>query len=169
MLTKRFRLFYWCALLLLILPSIAFAEGRVVHHQITSQILADAGQSAERELSVYLPEEYETSTGHYPVMYLIHMFTGTNRTFLGAGASGRMTGIHVNEIVDKLIEDGQIQPMIVILPNMNRVDRVSPPYNDYLAQEIVPFVDSMYRTVPNREGRAITGHSRRPNVAREEG
>ena len=51
---------------------VAFAAGRVEYQQITSKILADAGRVAERELSVYLPEEYDTSGLAYPVLYLLH-------------------------------------------------------------------------------------------------
>ncbi|MHA2303327.1 MAG: hypothetical protein ACXACD_20480, partial [Candidatus Thorarchaeota archaeon] len=48
-------------LIILMTTPLASAGGRAEHHQITSKILADAGEIAERELTVYLPEEYDTS------------------------------------------------------------------------------------------------------------
>ncbi|MBC8235779.1 hypothetical protein H8E77_40035 [bacterium] len=149
-------------LLALITQPLALAGGRVEHHQITSKILVDAGQPSKKELSVYLPEEYDTSGSAYPVLYLIHGHTGTNRTFLGAGYPIGMAGMYVNKIADKLIEDGKIKPLIIVLPDMNREGRrgIDKFYDDYLTKEITPFVDTNYRTIPNRQGRAISGHSR---------
>ena len=153
-----------CALLILpIARPYAFAAGEVRHYHITSKLLASAGEAAERELSIYLPERYDTTELAYPVVYLIHGFSGTNRTFLGAGYGGTMSDVRVDLIADRLIESGEIKPLIIVLPNMNRSwtrkEEGITPYDDYLVHEIVPFVDSNFRTIPRREGRAITGHS----------
>ena len=96
----------------------------------------------------------------YPVLYLLHGGGGTNRTFLGAGYSSVMSGVHVNKIVDKSIGNGEINSLIVVLPHMLRSVSLIPNYSDYFIQEVIPFVDMTYRTIPNRNGRAITGHSR---------
>lgn len=149
-----------CLIILMTTP-VAFAAGIVEHHQITSKILADAGEIAERELSIYLPEGYDTSELAYPVVYLIHGATGTNRTFLERGYPGWIPVIHVNLTMDKLIEDGKVQPLIVVMPDMNRDGNSRElSYEDYLIREIVPFVDTTYRAIPGRQGRAIAGHSR---------
>lgn len=140
--------------------SIGFAGGKVEHHQITSKILADGGEVAERELSVYLPEEYNTSGLVYPVLYLISGTTGTNRTLLGAGYGGTMSDANAQVIVDNLINEGTIKPLIVVLPHLGRNRASVAPFDDYLAQEIVPFVDTEYRTISRREARTISGHSR---------
>ena len=58
--------------LALIMQSTAFAKGRIEQHEFASKILADAGKQANRSMSVYLPEEYDTSGMAYPVLYLIH-------------------------------------------------------------------------------------------------
>ena len=50
----------------------ALAKGRVEYHQIRSDFMAAVGDIAERGLSVYLPEEYDTSELAYPVLYLLH-------------------------------------------------------------------------------------------------
>jgi len=147
----------------LIVQPVAFAKGKVEHYQITSKILADAGQPASRELSVYLPEEYDTSEAAYSVFYLLHGWTGTNRTFLGQGYPhyGELIGeIYINEIMDRLIKQQLIRPMLVVLPDVKRsTPPVIPAYRDYLVEEIIPFVDTRYRTIPRRNARAIAGHS----------
>jgi len=151
-------------LIALMMSPVAFAGGRVEHHQITSKILADEGEVAERELSVYLPEEYDTSELAYPVLYLLHggwgIYCGvlcTNREFV------EYYGIAT--IADRLIENGKIQPLIIVSPDLQRkpprypYPRFLPSASEYLAQEIILFVGEHYRTIPNREGRAISGHS----------
>lgn len=145
---------------------LAFAAGRVEHHQITSKILADAGEVANRELSVYVPEDYDTSGLDYLVLYLLHGSTGTNRTFLGAGYAGAMSGIKVNEFVDRLTADGKIKPLIVVLPHDTRGG--PEPFaalEDHLDREVIPFVDRAYRTLPKREARAMSGHSRGARIS----
>jgi len=145
------------------IESPVLASGRVEHHQVTSKILADAGQSSNRELSVYLPEEYDTSEAAYPVLYLLHGWTGTNRTFLGKGYpnfGGLIGEININEVMDTLIEQKMIRPMLVVLPNVQRSSPpVIPAFRDYLLDEIIPLVDTEYRTIPERSARAIAGHS----------
>ncbi len=144
-------------------PSMSFADGRVEHHQIISKILADSGEVAERELTVYLPEDYDTSGVVYNVLYLISGTTGTNRTLLGEGYvkyGAAMSYVNAQVIVDNLITDGKMKPLIVVLPHLNRDGASVASLDDYLAQEIVPFVDSTYRTIAQRDARAISGHSR---------
>ena len=70
-----------------------------------------------------------------------------------------MGGINVNTIVDDLISSGKINPLIVVLPHIARAATLAP-FDDYLAQELVLFIDQTYRTIPRREARVISGHSR---------
>ena len=51
---------------------VAFAKGRVEFHQMESKILADAGQPADKEVCVYLPDGYDVSEFAYPVIYQLH-------------------------------------------------------------------------------------------------
>ena len=139
-------------LLALIIETTAFAGGRIEHSKIASKILATAGEVSERELSVYLPEEYDTSELTYPVVYLIHGAAGNNMSFVRWG---------IAPIIDKLIEDAKTEPLIVVMTNMSRSGNSrNLTYEDYLSQETVQFVDTKYRTIPSRQARAIAGHSR---------
>ena len=133
-------------LIALIMQSIAFAEGTIVHIQTTSQIMTDAGQPADRELSIYLPEGYDTSGLAYPVEYSIHGGGGNNRDNITFGFI---------PYFDKVPN-----PMIVVMPFMGEMNRIVRLEEAYLIEEIIPFVDENYRTIPYREGRSIVGLSR---------
>lgn len=126
------------------------AKRRTEGHILTSTILAEAHISDNRNLLVDLPDGYDTSGLHYPVIYLIH----------GArGAPNDMTGAAVDAAVDKLIADNPILSVILVRPNMSRSPPRSVPFEQYLAREVVPFIDATYRTIPTRHGRAVAGYS----------
>jgi len=131
--------------LCLIVPPVTFAKGRVEHHQITSKILSDAGQPADRELSVYLPEEYDTSDLAYPVLYLIHGAMSTNRFWFIYSVDSLFAAVP--------------KPMIIVMPYMGGDNRIAEIEDEYLVRDILPFIDGKYRTIPRREGRAIAGVS----------
>ena len=111
----------------------------------------------ERDLPyrIYLPPDYFSSDRRYPVLYMLH------------GAGGNYTewsDSFLPERADELIRVGEIQPLIIVMPDggersyfANLTD--GPRWGDYLAYEVVPFIDAMYRTVPTRASRAIGGLS----------
>jgi enterochelin esterase-like enzyme len=146
------------------MQSVVFAAaGSVEFHKINSQILADAGQLAEQELSVYLPPDYATSQMTYPVLYLLHGAPSNNRFFWGGPRLDRPP-IHINLVADSLIEQGKMHPMIIVGPNItpysisNRgMGRI---YADYVLQEIMPYVEHTFRTLPDRSHRGICGYSK---------
>lgn len=171
MMMKRSRLFVFAIelwLITLMIQPLAFAVGRVEHHQIRSEVMAAVGDTAERELSVYLPEEYDTSELAYPVLYLLHGAWGfnwaDNELFFGGSYVGNNVEYNVHLSADRLFENKEAKPLIIVSPDMNRRPprdplRFLPTASDYIAQEIVPFVDGHYRTISSRQGRAISGHS----------
>ena len=113
---------------------------------------------------VYLPHNYATSGLRYPVIYLLH------------GKSGRMSDwLYVKSDLDRLIAEGKIPPMIAVLPDAPYSKGASY-YVDsaYAGSETVPagqkvetaftrdaiaHIDTTYRTIPTREGRAVGGYS----------
>jgi enterochelin esterase family protein len=128
----------------------ASCEGELKHFQIQSKI---PGNSRKTALSVYLPGDYNTSGAPYPVLYLIHGGSGNDLTFLGGGYRGEMSDANASVIVDRLVQEGRIKPLIVVCPD------VSSASEEYLSRDIVSYVDETFRTIPNRESRAIAGHS----------
>jgi enterochelin esterase-like enzyme len=113
---------------------------------------------------IYLPHNYATSGLRYPVIYLLH------------GKSGRMSDwLYVKSDLDRLIAEGKIPPMIAVLPDAPYSKGASY-YVDsaYAGSETVPagqkvetaftrdtiaHIDTTYRTIPTREGRAVGGYS----------
>lgn len=102
---------------------------------------------------IYLPPCYDQYTDRgYPVLYLIHgqSFNDDQWDRLG-----------VDEAADELISDEEISPLIIVMPR----DRLwSQPTEDLFGQAVieilVPWIDQNYRTLPDRDHRAIGGLSR---------
>ncbi|MFG1647279.1 alpha/beta hydrolase [Amycolatopsis sp. NPDC049252] len=138
--------------------------GRLDRHTVNSALLRGnpLGDPHERPLWVYVPPGYDDGAGRYPVVYVIQGYTGhlamwANRTpfrqpFLetaDAVFAGGAPGCVV-VYVDAWTAYGGSQ--FVDSPGTGR-------YHSYLCDEIVPWVDEHYRTIPDRESRAITGKS----------
>ncbi|WP_100609915.1 esterase [Confluentibacter lentus] len=126
-------------------------------------------------LVVYTPPGYDASADKsYPVFYLISGTTDTEETFFKVGRT--------NWILDNLIAEGLAEPMIVVMPYGNTAariaeqtggakpddpardteaafDRMKQLEND-LIKQIIPYVESNYRAIKDRESRAIAGFSR---------
>jgi enterochelin esterase family protein len=117
---------------------------------------------AERRVPVYLPPSYD-GVRRFPVIYLLAGFASTGMSFLNF-SFGRQT---VPEMVDGLIRQGSMPETIVVMPDcMTRyggsqyVDSAATGlYETYLTSELVPFVDSRFRTLADRRHRAVAGKS----------
>lgn len=106
-----------------------------------------------REFRVYTPPGYDHNPdARYPVLYLLH---GNNDTQAGWVDVGR-----ANMILDNLIAEKRAVPMIVVMPfghaanNAGRFD-----FERYLLEDVIPAVEKSYRTVADRDHRAIVGYS----------
>jgi S-formylglutathione hydrolase len=128
------------------------------------------GDSASRTTSIYLPPSYRFSRFHrYPVIYLLHGFAADNRAFI----SGNYQGLSIRVAMDSLIARGTIQEMIVVTPNArNRYDGafyanspVTGNWEDFIVRDLIRYVDSHFRTIAARSGRAVAGHSMGGNGA----
>jgi enterochelin esterase-like enzyme len=122
------------------------------------------GDPHERALHVYLPSSYDASPGtaRFPVIYLLAGFTGSGASMLNWTAWQE----NLPAKLDRLIGDGAMAPCIVVFPdcftrlggsqyvNSTAMGR----YEDYLCDEVVPFVDEKFRTLGAR-GRGIAGKS----------
>lgn len=138
-------------------------HGIVSSVQYTSKTL---GQS--REILVYTPPGYSRAK-RYPVIYLLHG--------LNSGNGQWPYWINANQIIDNLISEGRIKPMIIVFPNCNTNVTVNNPkpdeqeerkggYKGYglsfqndLLREIIPFIESHYSVYTDRKHRAIAGLS----------
>ena len=116
---------------------------------------------------VYLPPSYGQSDRKYPVFVLISGTTDTEEVYYKVG--------RVNFILDNLIAEGKAQEMIVVMPYGNPTlwmqnHGVAPSrdfnlMNKQVADELLPYIDSHYKTLTGAEDRAIGGFSRGGNQA----
>ncbi len=121
------------------------------------------GDKHVRDLCVYLPPDYETSGADFPVVYCLTGFTGRGRMLLNDNAFTP----NLAERMDLLIDENKIKPMIVVMPDcfthyggsqyIN--SSATGNYEDYLTDEIVSFVDENFRTIGDKNSRAVMGKS----------
>ncbi|MDF5757080.1 alpha/beta hydrolase-fold protein [Spongiactinospora sp. TRM90649] len=148
------------------LPWPADLAGRLDHHLFDSALLRGnpLGDPHRRSLLVYVPPGYDDEPGRrYPVVYVTHGYTGQVGMWLNRVPFRRS----YPELADALFAGRQAPPAIVVYvdgwtayggsqyldsPGTGR-------YHSYLCDEIVPWVDARYRTLPGRDHRAITGKS----------
>jgi enterochelin esterase-like enzyme len=115
-------------------------------------------------VEVYLPPGYNTAR-RYPVLYLFHGKDGRADTWMD-GAIG------INHAADQLIASGQIQPLIIVSPQMDNGYGVNTAavaaavggynrgmYEDYITRDLVPYIDSHYSTVADSAHRYVGGLS----------
>lgn len=122
------------------------------------------GDPVERMLPVYLPPGYDDDPNQrYPVIYALAGHGGSGPLMLAPSAWGES----FPERIDRLIRTGKMGPVIAVLPDCWTIfggaqyinSTALGPYEDYLNEELIPYVDTHYRTIPDREHRAITGKS----------
>ena len=118
------------------------------------------GDSPDRDVFVYLPPSYaRETTRRYPVIYFLHGYS------VGAQAYVRMLGMP--EVADVAMASGKIGEMIIVLPDsftkysgsMYSNSLTTGDWEAYVAEDLVAYVDSHYRTLSNRDGRGLAGHS----------
>jgi S-formylglutathione hydrolase FrmB len=145
-------------------------HGRVwIFHFNSTSIMGDyIDDYWTRYVTVYTPPGYDsTSTGQpYPVLYLLHGYGGDEQYFHGLYG--------VANLLDELIASGKIEPMIVVTPdatnNLGGSFYTNSPIigtgqsyaglmQDFITNEVVPMVDSLFNTIPDRAHRGVAGHS----------
>ena len=128
-----------------------------------------------RHALVYLPPNYDTQTKmRYPVLYLQHGG--------GEDETGWIRQGHANFILDNLIAAKSCKPMIVVMaygyarragqappdltgkpfgsPEMMKAMRdMSAAFEDDMTQALIPYIDSTFRTIADRDHRAMAGLS----------
>lgn len=139
--------------------------GRLDEQVITSELLRDnpLGDPHERPVWVYLPPGYDDGDARYPVVYVIQGYTG-HVAMWGNRTPFRQPFL---ETADTVFSDGQAPPCLLVFVDAwtayggsQYVDSAGTGrYHSYLCDEVVPWVDSRYRTLADRESRAISGKS----------
>jgi S-formylglutathione hydrolase FrmB len=117
------------------------------------------GNAADRDVLVFLPPSYaKQKSRRYPVVYALHGYS--------IGAEQWAREIHVPQTIEGAFAQGANE-MIVVLPDSKTVHNGSMysssvttgDFERFVWQELVAYVDTHYRTIPNRASRGLVGHS----------
>ncbi len=116
------------------------------------------GISPVRRAVIYLPAGYDQSTQRYPVIYFLPTFFDDDyRSYFKTGDAQRL--------FDRSITDGVIGKFILVAVDMSTPlgtswyvnSPVTGNWEDFMVQELVPYIDANFKTLPNRDSRAIAG------------
>ncbi len=143
-------------------PGAAFLEYKagVPHGAIATVYYDSTATGGQRRMHIYTPPGYETSSTRLPVLYLLHGGGDSDDSWGTVGRAGA--------ILDNLISGNKAVPMIIVMPagHISSDFRLTPgfrmghdAFNDDLEKVVVPYVDAHYRTVSDRDHRAIAGLS----------
>ena len=117
------------------------------------------GDAVDRDAFVFLPPSYQNDKKRrYPVVYALHGYS--------IGAEQWTHEIHVPQTIEGAFAQGA-QEVIVVLPDSKTVYNGSMysssvttgDFENYVARDVVAYIDAHYRTIPNRNSRGLVGHS----------
>lgn len=133
-------------------------NGIVEHCSMSSDVLG-----TNKDFSIYLPTSYEENDKRYPVLYLFHPAGGTHEMWISMG--------NLPQIADDAIRSGMALPMIIVMPDASGIGDYhlgqhlgyfsvpSWDYESYFNNELIPLIDSSYRTIGDKKHRVIAGAS----------
>ena len=145
-----------------------YALKKVPHGQVRENLYFSEITGSWRRCFVYTPPDYDRNTSaRYPVLYLQH---GMGEDETGWPVQGR-----ANLILDNLIAEKKAVPMIIVMDRgyASKADQSSSPdrgspqggpevisaFEEVLIKEIIPMIDATYRTLSDRNHRAMAGLS----------
>lgn len=142
------------------------ASGSVQRIKIHSKLLENnlSGDNADRYVSVYLPAGYNSDKKkHYPVVYFLHGYTDNDAKFYGFQKHWMV----LPPILDTVFARDPAHEMIVVTPDAYTLFQGSMYSNsvttgnweDFVAVELVAYIDSHYRTIRQKDSRGLCGHS----------
>ena len=136
-----------------------YAEKNVPHGNVQQVLFWSNSTDQLRKAFVYTPPQYENGKKKYPVLYLQHGWGENEYAWWNQGRT--------NLIMDNLIAEGKIEPFIVVMTygmtndvRIGELGRFN--YNHFqtvLCDELVPYVDSHFRTIAKKDSRAMAGLS----------
>lgn len=140
-----------------------YALKDVPHGHVHQVLFPSKSTGTSRRAFVYTPPGYEKDVKKkYPVLYLQHGWGEDETAWTNQG--------HANLIMDNLIAEGKTNPFIIVMTygmtNVIRPGRPGglrsfdiKPFQTVLLDELIPYVDANFRTLPNQANRAMAGLS----------
>jgi enterochelin esterase family protein len=123
------------------IQNVSHGDVRIVYYPSTTT-------ASTRRMHIYTPPGYDKSVENLPVLYLIHGGAETDNHWISFGKA--------NFILDNLLAEGKIKPMIVVMPNGSIPDQV---FTKDLLTDVIPYVESKYRVKTGKSNRALAGLS----------
>jgi hypothetical protein len=136
------------ALLLALTWTASAQESRIELHSHFSALLGTA-----KSFNIFLPEGYDHDSLHYPAVYL---FRGHEREWANPTEDASRRG-NIKTVADKLTSSGAIGKMILVMPGLSQPGTAED--FAYVSDELIPYIDSHFRTVPVRQKRGMDGFS----------
>lgn len=140
-----------------------YALRNVPHGEVRQVLFHSPSTNTERRAFVYTPPGYDKAKDKkYPVFYLQHGWGEDETAWSNQG--------RVNLIMDNLIAEGKTKPFIIVMTyGMTNVIRPGmpgglrsfdiKPFQTVLLDELMPYIDANFRTIPNQANRAMGGLS----------
>lgn len=156
---------------LLLIAPLTFAQtGRVIRDTVHGRSLEKTvtGESAERNVIVYLPPSYDKlPTKRYPVIYLLHGITDNPEVWVKAWTKRNDTWGTIPEVMDTGIAEHAFGEMIVVMPDeltkwggsFYTNSSVTGNWEDFTVTDLVNHIDRKYRTLARASSRGLSGHS----------
>ncbi|WP_158748229.1 alpha/beta hydrolase-fold protein [Acidobacterium sp. S8] len=146
-------------ILVSIVPVSAADGSQILRRELRSASLAQSriGTDPVRKMAIYLPAGYEGSSQRYPVIYYFPFsFDGYGALFDSQGAQ---------EVFDRAIARGVIRKFIVVSVDMNTPlgpswfanSPATGNWEDFVAKDLVAYMDSNFRTLASRDSRGLMG------------
>jgi enterochelin esterase-like enzyme len=132
--------------------AIAQPMGKIIEEKTIKSVILNKPV----KYTIYLPADYDYSLRTYPVVYLLHGYTDNQTGWLQFG--------EINRYADEAIANGNIPPMIIIMPNadsswfINSYDGKEK-YEDFFIKEFIPIIEKTYRIKSEKRYRGVAGLS----------
>jgi predicted esterase len=122
-------------------------KGRLEYISYKTDIYGTSKKNVTKKAVVYIPYGYDKNTSKkYDILYLVHGYGGTEKTFLGTPSSPRK----LKTILDHMIADKTIKPIIVVSPTFTvggeSQGNVFESFEREVHNDVLPAVESKYRT-----------------------
>lgn len=137
-----------------------YALKDVPHGRVSQILFPSPSTGTQRRAFVYTPPEYDKNpSARYPVLYLQHGWGEDETAWSNQG--------HANLIMDNLIAAGKTRPFIIVM-TYGMTNDVRPgglgsfdikPFQTVMIDELIPYVDSHFRTLSDQPHRAMAGLS----------
>lgn len=140
-----------------------YALKNVPHGNVSQVLFPSPSTQTQRRAFVYTPPGYDKNQSErYPVLYLQHGWGEDETAWTNQG--------HANLIMDNLIAAGKTRPFIIVMTYgmTNDIKPGAPgglaafdikPFQTVLIDELIPYIDSHFRTLADRDHRAMAGLS----------